>query len=61
VTVSFDVLTIVADEVRLNKKSLVLEAEGNVIVEDGRQRLNFVYAEVDFKAKDPIATLRGKQ
>lgn len=61
VTVSYDVLTIVADKVRFNKTTLLLEADSNVAVEDGKRRMNFSYAEVNFKSKDPIATLNGKK
>jgi hypothetical protein len=56
VMISYDVLTIVANKVRLNKKTLLLEAEGNVTVEDGKRRMNFSHAEVNFKSKDPIDT-----
>jgi hypothetical protein len=61
VTISYDVLTIVADKVRLNKKTLLLQAEGNVIVEDGKRRMTFAHVEVNFKSKDPVASLKGTQ
>lgn len=61
VTISYDVLTIVADKVRLNKKTLLLQAEGNVIVEDGKRRMTFAHVEVYFKSKDPVASLKGTQ
>lgn len=59
VTISYDVLTIVADKVRLNKKTLLLQAEGNVILEDGKSRKTFAQVEVNFKSKDPVASLKG--
>jgi hypothetical protein len=59
VTVSYDVLTIVADTVRFNKHTFRLEAEGNVKVQDGKQRVVFKSISVDLKAKVPIPTLKG--
>lgn len=59
VTVSYDVLTIVADRVTFNKQTFRLEAEGNVKVQDGKQRLGFKSIALDLKAKVPIATLKG--
>jgi hypothetical protein len=61
VTVSFDVLTIVAEKVRFDRQMLLLEVEGQVVVEDGEKRMTFSQAEVNFKSTDPIATLRGRK
>jgi hypothetical protein len=60
VTVSYDVLTIVADKVRFNKQMLMLEAEGRVVVEDGKQHMKLGKIEIDFKAKQPLATLKDR-
>lgn len=48
--VSFDALTIYADRVRLDSRSSTLEAQGNVVVEDGKRRLKISNAEIDLKA-----------
>jgi len=61
VTVSYDVLTIVADKVRFDKQTFMLEAEGSVIVEDGKQRTRLASVKVNFKAKEPLVTLRGRK
>ena len=61
VTVSYDVLTLVADRVRFNKQTLILEAEGNVIVEDGKQRIRLASIEINFKVKNPLASLKSRK
>jgi hypothetical protein len=61
ITVSYDLLTIVADKVRFNRKTLLLEADGRVTVEDGKQSMNFSHVEFNFKSKDPTAMLNGKK
>ncbi len=57
VLVSYDVLTIYADSLRLNQKAFRLEANGNVVVEDGKQRVHVKRAEVEFKTGEPIIKL----
>lgn len=57
-TVSYDVLTIYADKVCFNKKTLRLEASGDrVVVEDGKQRVEVKYVEVEFQAGLPTIKL----
>jgi hypothetical protein len=60
VTITYDLLTIVADKVSLNTKTYQLEADGNVTIEDGNQTLTMRNAKVDFRARDPLSFLRGK-
>lgn len=60
VNVTYDLLTLLADKAYLDKKTLKLTAEGNVIIEDGKQLYNFSHVEIDFKAKDPVASINGK-
>jgi hypothetical protein len=60
VTVSYDLLTIVADKMSLNTETYQLEANGNVTIEDGNQSITLENARVDFRAKDPLSFLRGK-
>jgi hypothetical protein len=57
VMVSYDTLTIYAKRVCLNRDTLRLVADGDVIVQDGQQSIHFQHVEVDFKASDPMATL----
>ena len=47
---SYNALTIYADKMRLEPKTSNLKAEGNVVVEDGKQRLQTNRAELEFKA-----------
>jgi hypothetical protein len=57
-TLSYDVLTIYADKIWFNKKTLRVEAFGEyVIVEDGKQRIQVKRAEVGFKGGEPILKL----
>lgn len=60
VTVTYDVITIIADKIRLNKKTLMLEADGNVHVEDGKLVREFDHAQINFKTSNLITTLKGK-
>lgn len=60
VNVTYNLLTLSADKASFNKKTLKLKAEGNVLVEDGKQQYRFSNAEIDFNAKDPIASITGK-
>jgi hypothetical protein len=58
VFVNYDVLTIVAEKVRFNKKTLLLEASGNIVVEDGKRRRILTDVKIDFSVKDPIALIQ---
>ena len=60
VTVTYDLLTISADKIRFNNKTIMLEADGNVHIEDGKQLRKFEHAEISFKTTNPIATLKGR-
>lgn len=53
VTVSYDSLMIHADRVRLDPQAFRLEAEGNVIVEDGNRCVQVNRAVADLKTGDP--------
>jgi hypothetical protein len=57
VIVTYNLLTIQADKVRFDKQTLKLEAEDNVIVEDGKQCSRAKKAEVDFNGREPIIRL----
>ncbi len=54
---SYDVLAIYADKLQCDPKTAHLIAEGNVIVEDGKQRIHVKRAEVEFKEGEPILKL----
>lgn len=57
-TASYDALTIYADRMHLTKRTLLLVADGDdVVVEDGKRRLHMKHAKINFKAKDPLASL----
>lgn len=53
VTVTYDLLTIHADNVRLNRTTLQFEAEGNVVVENGSSRFYAAQVSVELKARQP--------
>ena len=55
--VSYDTLTIYADKVHLNREDLRLIAEGNVVVEDGKQMSYVRCAEISFESQRPVLTL----
>lgn len=57
VTISYNLLTIHADKVRLDKKTLKLEAVGNVVVEDNKQLVRAKQAELTFEAGVPVINL----
>lgn len=57
VMLSYDALTVYADEVRFDPQNLRLQAGGNVIVEDGKERTHAKNAEVEFKEGQPIIKL----
>jgi hypothetical protein len=57
VSISYDLLTIRADKVRLNRTTFRLEAEGNVLIEDGKQAFRTSRALVDLKADEPRVEL----
>ena len=52
-----DSLTIYADKVRLAKKTLQIEANGNVVVEDGKNRTEAKSVKVKFEAGKPTLDL----
>jgi hypothetical protein len=56
--VSYQAIAIHADTLVLQEKSLQVHAMGNVIVEDGKERLKATEADIDFEADDPLASLR---
>lgn len=51
--VTHDIFTIYADKVRFNAKSLLIEAEGNVIFENGTERAKTQRVDVDLKSPEP--------
>ncbi|MCI0487464.1 MAG: hypothetical protein L0229_12795 [Blastocatellia bacterium] len=57
VRVNYDLLTLYADHVRFNKKTRQLEAEGNVVFEDGNQRVHAKRAVITFKVDGPTIKL----
>ncbi|MEK6301667.1 MAG: carboxypeptidase regulatory-like domain-containing protein [Acidobacteriota bacterium] len=57
VMISYDVMTLYGDRARLNAKSLQLEVEGNVIVEDGLKRIRVRKATVEFRGGKPVVSL----
>jgi hypothetical protein len=57
VIVTYDALTIYADSVRFDAKSLRLEAEGNVVFERGAERAQSQRAYVDLKGAEPKVKL----
>lgn len=57
VIVSYNLLTIHADKVRFDRQTLQLEAEGSLIVEDGKQHTQAKKAKVDFNGSEPIIKL----
>ncbi len=54
VIVSYDVLTVCADRVTIAKGSLRVLAEGNVIVEDGQQRVHAERKVLEFRNGIPV-------
>ena len=59
IMISYDVMTLYGDTARLNAKSLQLEVEGNVIVEDGLKRIRVRKATVEFQGGKPVVSLTG--
>ena len=57
VAISYNLLTIRADKVRLEPKTFQLEAEGNVVVEDGKRRVEGKHVFVDLKRDEPRVEL----
>lgn len=53
VTISYDALMILADKVQLNTSTFRLEAEGNVIVEDGKRCVRVRRAVVELQTGEP--------
>jgi hypothetical protein len=53
VMVSYDALAIYADKVRFNRNTLTLKAEGNVVIEDGVERIHREWVQVSFKGTVP--------
>jgi Carboxypeptidase regulatory-like domain len=59
VMASFDHLTIYANTIRVNRETLQLTADSEeLLVVIGGRYINAKHAEINFKAKDPIATLK---
>lgn len=54
VSISYDSLMIRADKIQLDPKTVRLEAEGNVVVEDGRQRTYGQHTAIHFESGKPI-------
>ena len=50
---TYDALTIYAEKVIFNKRGSILEAEGDVVVEDGKQRIRAKKVDVKFKRRIP--------
>jgi hypothetical protein len=61
VIVSYDKLTICADRVRIAKGSLRVRAEGNVLVEDGKQRAHAKLKVLKFRNGVPVMLDRESQ
>ena len=57
-SVAFDMLSIYADSLTIEKPALHVKAVGHVVIEDGKQRREGTEATVEFDAPDPIATVR---
>jgi hypothetical protein len=53
VIVSYDVIMICADKVRIEKDSLRIRAEGNVVIEDGKQRVHAKEKVLEFRTGIP--------
>lgn len=61
VIVTYDVLTIYADSVRFDAKSLRLEAEGNVVFEKGLEPVKAQHANIDLKGGEPQVRLTPQE
>lgn len=61
VMVSYNGLLIYADTVNLDKKTLRLEAKGNVTLYKGSQGTKGQQVKVDFSARNPIKTMQVEQ
>ena len=60
VMVSYDVLAIYADKVRLDKTKAIIEAEGRVIVEDGQRRKGAKYVKLEVQGGKVLLTTDRK-
>lgn len=49
IMISYDAFTVYADKVRFDNKTYILEAQGNVVIEDGKQRIKANNAVIKFK------------
>ncbi|MCA1623900.1 MAG: hypothetical protein LC778_08895 [Acidobacteria bacterium] len=56
VMVSYDALAVHADKIRFDNRSFVLEAQGNIVIEDGNQRIKANNAVIKFKGGVPEIT-----
>jgi len=54
VVVTYDALTVIADQVNLDKGTLRVEAKGNVIVEDGKTRTHTKRKVIEFRGGKAI-------
>ncbi|MGH9928100.1 MAG: carboxypeptidase regulatory-like domain-containing protein [Pyrinomonadaceae bacterium] len=60
VTFSYDSLMIRADKVQLDPKTFRLEAEGNVVIEDGKRCVTARRALVDLRTDEPSRLLKNR-
>lgn len=61
IMISYNGLLLYADAVHLNQKDLKLNLEGNVIIDDGKQRIQAKRAAVNFMVSHPVETIQVKQ
>jgi len=54
---TYNALTLSATKLRLDRRTFRIEAEGNVIVEDGKDRTHAKGAVVEFKEGEPIVKI----
>jgi hypothetical protein len=57
VVASYDITTIYANVLRFNKNAFSLEAEGNVIIDDGKQLIRGKRAKLKFSSSTPVLEL----
>ena len=58
VMLSYDLLTVYADNIKLGKESFEIEAQGNVIVEDGSKRTRGSAVRIKLRGDKPIIEFR---
>jgi hypothetical protein len=57
--ISYDLMTISADKASLNLNTLILAAEGNTVISDGKKLRRCGAIELNYRNPDPISTLKG--